>query len=101
MWANSIVSVRFKVPDEKEIAKEEEEEIYKIKYGEVAKRILGISKPEWFSLFLATISAILIGASFPIFAILFAEFYGVKSQVNFANEIFDQNILSSFIRRFP
>lgn len=44
----------------------------------VLKRILLLTRPEWFFLALACISSILIGSSFPGFAILFGEFYGVS-----------------------
>lgn len=48
-----------------------------ILYGKALKRILSLSRPEWFIMFLATVSAFLIGASLPAFAVLFAEVYGV------------------------
>lgn len=47
----------------------------------VFKRVMKIIKPEWFIMFLATISALIIGTSLPIFAILFAEVYGVSTQL--------------------
>lgn len=40
-------------------------------------RILKITRPEWFYIFVAAISSVVIGASFPGFSILFGEFYGV------------------------
>lgn len=49
----------------------------KTHYFQVAKRILNLNKSEWLSMTVATLAAVFIGASFPIFAILFAEFYGV------------------------
>lgn len=51
-----------------------------IQYWKVFKRILKLAKPEWFIMIVASISAFLIGATLPIFAILFAEVYGVSSQ---------------------
>lgn len=57
-------------------AKTEKEDL-KINYFQVTKRILLLNRSEWFSMIVATLSAFFIGASFPIFAILFAEFYGV------------------------
>lgn len=49
-----------------------------ILYWNVFKRIVRLTKPEWFIMFVAAISAISIGASLPIFAVLFAEVYGVN-----------------------
>lgn len=56
-------------------------EVETISYFQVAKRILIINRSEWFSMIIATLSAVIIGASFPIFAILFAEFYGVRDNI--------------------
>lgn len=75
-FSRNISTVRFK--DESESGDEPKGEIEKISYYQVCKRILKVSRPEWFSIFLATVSAVFVGASFPIFAILFAEFYGVS-----------------------
>lgn len=72
---NHIFLVKFKDDAKSDDVKTE---IDRVKYIEVAKRILKISKPEWFSLVIATLSAVCIGSSFPVFAILFAEFYGVN-----------------------
>lgn len=55
----------------------ENEQKEPVKYWPTFCRIMKIAKPEWFFLFLATIAAVFIGASFPGFAILFGEFYGV------------------------
>lgn len=44
-------------------------------------RILQITRPEWCYLFIAAIAAIVIGASFPGFSILFGEFYGVSVEL--------------------
>lgn len=49
-----------------------------IQYGNVIKRILCLCAPDWFIMFLASISAFSIGTSLPVFAILFAEVYGVR-----------------------
>lgn len=65
--------------EEETIVKEPDEPV---KYWKTFCRIMGIAKPEWFFLFLATISAVFIGASFPGFAILFGEFYGVSAIEN-------------------
>lgn len=48
-----------------------------IEYWKVFKRIMKLTRPEWFIMILAVISAFIIGASLPVFAILFAEVYGV------------------------
>lgn len=64
--------------DETDGAKETGEESEPIKNWQVLKRILLLTKPEWFFMILASISSLLIGASFPGFAILFGEFYGVN-----------------------
>lgn len=50
----------------------------KITYWKTLKRILKLAQPEWIYLFLATIGAIIVGATPPIFAVLFGEFYGVS-----------------------
>lgn len=42
-------------------------------------RILKLNAAEWKYLVAGGISAIIVGASLPIFAVLFAEFYGVSS----------------------
>lgn len=67
--------------DLKEIDAETEVTEEKTEYWTALKRILSIARPEWIHLFLATVSAILIGASFPIFAVLFGEFYGVSKMI--------------------
>lgn len=63
--------------EEEKIVSEPDEPV---QYWKTFCRIMNIAKPEWFFLFLATISAIFIGASFPGFAILFGEFYGVSDR---------------------
>lgn len=50
-----------------------------IQYWTVFKRILNLSKPDWLIMFLASCFACLIGATLPVFAILFGEVYGVSS----------------------
>lgn len=49
-----------------------------IHYWKAFKRILTLAKPEGMMMTLATISAVIIGASLPLFAILFGEVYGVS-----------------------
>lgn len=44
-------------------------------------RVLGLNNPEWKYNILGSISAILVGASLPLFAIIFGEFYGVNDRV--------------------
>lgn len=48
-----------------------------IKYGRALVRILSMTRSDWINLFMGSVSAILIGSALPIFAILFAEVYGV------------------------
>lgn len=48
-----------------------------IKYGKALSRILSMTRSDWLNLFMGSVSAILIGSALPIFAILFAEVYGV------------------------
>lgn len=52
-----------------------------INYWKVMKRVLVLMRPDWFIMFLATISAIVIGATLPAFAVLFAEIYGVSENI--------------------
>lgn len=49
-----------------------------IQYGKVLKRILKMVQSDWQQLSLGIISALIIGSSLPIFAVLFAEVYGVS-----------------------
>lgn len=48
----------------------------------ILKRILIIARPEWGFLVLATVASVLIGGSFPAFAIVFGEFYGALSMID-------------------
>lgn len=43
-------------------------------------RILKLNTPEWYYLLVGSIAAVVVGASLPIFAILFGEFYGVSEK---------------------
>lgn len=52
-----------------------------IKYGKALKRIFYMTRSDWLNLFMGSVSAILIGSSLPLFAILFAEVYGVSIQM--------------------
>lgn len=49
-----------------------------IPYGKVFVRILELARSDWCSLFIASVSTLLIGISDPIFAILMAELFGVS-----------------------
>lgn len=49
-----------------------------INYWAIFKRILFLIRSKWLIMFLATISSCFIGATLPIFSILYAEVYGVK-----------------------
>lgn len=52
----------------------EEEEVKSVSM----MRILKLNTPEWKYLLVGSIGAVVVGASLPIFAILFGEFYGVR-----------------------
>lgn len=65
-----------------------------IQYWKVFKRIMKLTKPEWFIMILAALSAFMIGATLPIFAVLFAEVYGVSEMKSSRYELTD------FIRNF-
>lgn len=41
-------------------------------------RILRLNSPEWSYILVGSMSAVVMGASFPAFAIIFGEFYGVS-----------------------
>lgn len=57
---------------------EEEEREEGIKTFNVSlKRILKMNSPEWPYILVGSIAAIVVGASFPVFAIIFGEIYGV------------------------
>lgn len=45
-------------------------------------RILKMNSPEWPYLLVGSISAIIVGASFPVFAIIFGEIYGVSQYMH-------------------
>ena len=49
-----------------------------INHWEIIVRTLKLAQPEWLIIALASISALLIGTSIPIFSILFGEMYGVS-----------------------
>lgn len=61
-----------------DVAKEAKAPAEDVQFLGVLKRILKIAKPEWFIMIIASLSAFFIGATLPIFAILFAEVYGVS-----------------------
>lgn len=44
----------------------------------IMMRILRLNSPEWAYILVGSVSAIVMGASFPAFAIIFGEFYGVS-----------------------
>ena len=56
---------------------EEEDESEEIYYKPLLKRILTVAQPEWALLFLGILVAILSGFSYPAFAVLLGEIYGV------------------------
>lgn len=49
-----------------------------VQYGKIFARIVKFARPEWFILITASIAALLIGTSNPIFTVLFAELFGVS-----------------------
>lgn len=48
-------------------------------YPVTIRKIVKLNTPEWPYLLMGCISALVVGASFPVFAILFGEVYGVCS----------------------
>lgn len=65
--------------------KEEEEEradeiVENIEYWRIFKRILYLIRSEWLIMLLATISSCFIGATLPIFSILYGDIYGASVQ---------------------
>lgn len=63
-----------------------------INYTDIIYRILKLAQPEWSILLLASIAALLIGTSLPIFCILFGEMYGVSIYDVCRNEMFSFQI---------
>lgn len=61
-----------------EMEKEPKKSRNEIQFWIVFKRVWRLMRPEWLIIFLATICAIVIGASLPGFAVLFGEIYGVN-----------------------
>lgn len=49
------------------------------KYCAPLSRLLSLNSPEWFYLILGAVSAFIVGASFPAFAVLFGGIYGLLS----------------------
>lgn len=49
-----------------------------IQYGKTLVRIMKLARPEWLMLAVASVAALLIGISIPMFSILFAELFGVS-----------------------
>lgn len=94
-WLNvcqkkTVISFPVRFDEDSEAKVKGAEAVENINYFQVANRILRLNKREWFSMIIAILSAVFIGASFPIFAILFAEFYGVI-------DTNDLSILASFM----
>lgn len=58
---------------------EDGDETEHVKYWENFKRILILVKPDWMILALAVLSSFIIGSSFPLFSVVFAEVYGVSA----------------------
>lgn len=51
----------------------------RVDYWKSLKQILKLLKPDWLILAIAVKSAIILGSSLPIFAVIFSEIYGVSS----------------------
>lgn len=51
----------------------------KEKYNAPLGRLLNLNSPEWLYLILGSLSAAIVGASFPVFAVLFGGIYGLLS----------------------
>lgn len=54
---------------------QEEEEKYNLSFLEILK----LNAPEWKYLVVGAIAACILGASFPLWAILFGDFFGVNT----------------------
>lgn len=60
----------------------------------IFRRILIIARPEWWFMIVATIASIIIGGSFPVFSILFGEFYGALSLVDAGEALYTADVVS-------
>lgn len=60
--------------EEEELDKDELE-----RYNVSLARVLKMNNPEWPHMVVGSISSILVGASFPIFAVIFGEIFGVST----------------------
>lgn len=64
--------------DNSELEKEiENKSQSKLKYRAPLKRLLKLNSPEWPYLILGSVSAFVVGCSFPVFAVLFGGIYGL------------------------
>lgn len=59
-------------------------------------RIFRLNSPEWFYIMVGSISAVMMGATFPVFAIIFGEFYGVSFYIKYS-DIFGSNRKKLFL----
>lgn len=67
----------------------DEEESEKVeKTPGLMMRLLRLNSPEWPFILVGSLSAIIMGASFPAFAIIFGEFYGVSFPEIMVFEVF-------------
>lgn len=57
-----------------------------VPYGKTFVRILKLARPEWFIVLVASVAALLIGTSTPLFSILFAELFGVGSYMHYFSD---------------
>lgn len=63
---------------EEDLEKDEEEILGNIEYWTILKRIWYLIRSEWLIMLLATICSCFIGATLPIFSILYGDVYGVS-----------------------
>lgn len=62
---------------------ESDEKAEHVKYWENLKRIVILVKPDWMILAVAIVSSFIIGASIPLFSVVFAEVYEVRDHIFF------------------
>ena len=77
----------------------EKKEKFHINYFQTAVRVLTLIKSKWIHFFVATISAVVIGAAPAIVAVLHAEFY-VVSTIRYFHKIFYRIIVCAYTMVF-
>lgn len=66
--------------------REEEKSNESIPYWTIMKRTVKLAKPEWCDIILACSCSCLIGASVPIYAVFFGDFFGVSCYIRIMND---------------